>query len=207
MSAKLINTKYRKDRVKVARKYGPIWDNTKTERNYAPGQHGANAQRKPSDYGTQLTAKQRIKVYYGKISEKCLRNVYKKAIAMKGDSSENIIGLLERRLSTIVYRLNFAKTIFSARQMVSHKKIKVNGQVVNISSYLVKPGDEIEVVSTYHENVMLIESVASSTTEVPSYLESEAKSFKGKFIRVPSFSDVPFPHQMDPKLVVEFYSR
>ena len=175
------------------------------KRNYGPGQHGAE-RKKATDYGTQLHAKQKLKGVYD-ISEKQLRKYYVEALRLKGDSSENLVGLLERRLDSVVYRMKCASTIYAARQFVSHAHVTVNGKVVNIPSYLVKAGDEIAVRSKAKEMAVVIESLASTERNVPDYMTVDEKEMKGTFVRVPQFSEIPYAAQMEPNLVVEFYSR
>lgn len=177
-------------------------------RNYAPGQHGP-AGRKPvvSDYGKQLRAKQQLKRYYGNITEKQFRRIYTEAARRKGDTGENLIGLLETRLDAITYRANFAPTVFSARQLVSHKHITVNGKKVNIASYRVKVGDVIAVKEKSRQMPLILEASQVMEREVPSYLELDPKNMSIKVLRLPKLEDVPYPVVMEPNLVVEFYSR
>ena len=176
-------------------------------RNYAPGQHGKKKTGKDSDYGVQLQAKQKLKFYYGNINERQFRNIYRKATQKKGDATENLIGFLERRLDTVVYRAKFANTVFAARQLINHGHVIVNEKKVNISSYLVKEEDVIEIKNKSKELTMIAGSLASKERDVPDYIQSDEKNKKAKFIRVPKFSDVPFPAIMEPKLVIEYYSR
>ena len=176
------------------------------KRNYGPGQHGAEC-KKLTDYGTQLHAKQKFKGVYGNISEKQLRKYYAEAIRRKGDSSENLVGILETRLDNVVYRLKFVNTVYAARQFVNHGHVTVNGKRVNIPSYLVKPGDEIAVRSKAKEMAVVIEALAATDRNVPDYMTLDEKEMKGTFIRVPTFSEIPYATQMEPNLVIEFYSR
>ncbi|MBE6445965.1 MAG: 30S ribosomal protein S4 [Alphaproteobacteria bacterium] len=176
------------------------------KRNYGPGQHGAE-RKKLTDYGTQLHAKQKFKGVYGNISEKQLRKYYAEAIRRKGDSSENLVGILETRLDNVVYRLKFVNTVYAARQFVNHGHVTVNGKRVNIPSYLVKPGDEIAVRSKAKEMAVVIEALAATDRNVPDYMTLDEKEMKGTFIRVPTFSEIPYATQMEPNLVIEFYSR
>lgn len=201
------STKY-----KISRRLGVnLWGRDKDpfeRRNYVPGQHGPMVNRRvQSDFGKQLFAKQQLKGYYGNISEKQFRKTFKEASKIKGDSGENFIGLLERRLDIIVYRLNFVPTVFAARQFVNHKHVKVNGQTVNIPSYRLKEGDVIEMKESSAQIPMVIEALESMEREVPEYIELDAKNKKGKYIRVPSVEEVPYPAQMEVNLVIEFYSR
>ena len=187
-----------------------LWGRPKSPyniRNYAPGQHGKKKIGKDSDYGVQLQAKQKMKFYYGNINERQFRNIYRKATQKKGDATENLIGLLERRLDTVVYRAKFANTVFAARQLINHGHVKVNEKKVNISSYLVKEDDNIEIKSKSKDLTMIDGSLQSKERDVPDYIQSDEKNKKAKFIRVPKFSDVPFPAVMEPKLVIEYYSR
>ena len=187
-----------------------LWGRPKSPfniRNYAPGQHGKKRSGKDSDYGVQLHAKQRMKFYYGNINERQFRNIYRKAAQKRGDSTENLIGFLERRLDIVVYRAKFANTVFSARQLINHGHVCVNEKKVNIPSYLVNVDDSIEIKSKSKELTMIAGSLSSKERDVPDYINSDEKNKKAKFIRVPKFSDVPFPSIMEPKLVIEYYSR
>lgn len=206
MSEKRPQSKHKIDRrLKVN-----LWGRPKSPyntRQYGPGQHGPNARGKLSDYGTQLQAKQKLKGYYGNIGEKQFRKYYEEASRLRGDTSQNLIGLLEQRLDAVVYRMKFAPTVFSARQLVSHGHVMVNGKRVNIGSYMVQVGDEVEIreKSKNHQNV--VQASESAERDVPEYLEVDPKKAKGKFLRVPQLEDVPYPVTMEPNLVVEFYSR
>lgn len=195
---------------KIDRRLGVnLWGRAKSPfnaRNYGPGQHGQQRS-KPSDYGVQLRAKQKLKGYYGNISERQFRRFYQEAIRRRGDTSENLIELLERRLDAVVYRMKFVSTVFAARQIVNHGHIAVNGQRVNIPSYLVKDGDEISVMTGMKENVNVLAAVALAERDIPDYMEVDQKILKGKFVRGPKLADVPYPVQMEPHLVIEFYSR
>ena len=185
-----------------------LWGSPKSpinKRNAGPGQHGQN-RRKPSDYGLQLRGKQKMRGYYN-ITEKQFRRLYEEAARRQGDTGENLVGLLERRLDAVIYRLKFAPTIFTARQFVSHGHIKVNGKRVNIPSYQVREGDTIEISQKLAENVVFLQGVSSADREVPDYLEADAKNLKAKFVRVPNLSDIPYPVKMEPNLVTEYYSR
>ena len=195
---------------KIDRRLGVnLWGRAKSpinRREYGPGQHGQR-RKKPSDYGVQLMAKQKLKGYYGNISERAFLKYYKEAVRLKGDSSEKLIELLERRLDAVVYRLKFAVTPFAARQFVSHGHILVNGQRVNIPSYLVKDEDVIEVREKSKQLAAVLDAAQAGERDVPEYMEVDHRAMKGKFLRAPKLADVPFPVQMDPNLVVEFYSR
>ena len=203
---KRLNSKHKIDRrLKVN-----LWGRPKSPFNtraYGPGQHGQTKSSKPSDYGIQLNAKQKLKAYYGNINERQFRNIYKKATMLKGDTGENLIGLLERRLDAIIYRAKFATTIFSARQLINHGHVKVNGKRVNIPSYSVNDGDEISIRDKSKEINLIVESVTSQEREIPEYLEVDIKDLKGRFLRAPLIHDVPYPVTMEPNLVIEYYSR
>jgi small subunit ribosomal protein S4 len=196
---------------KIDRRLGQnIWGRPKSpvnRREYGPGQHGQRRKGKLSDFGTQLRAKQKLKGYYGNITEKQFRRYYAEAIRLRGDSGENLVGLLERRLDAVVYRAKFAPTPFAARQFVNHGHIRINGKRVNIASYQVKLGDVIEVKEASKQLVIVLESVALAERDVPDYIETDHHKMTAKFTRIPTLSDVPYPVQMEPNLVVEFYSR
>jgi len=187
-----------------------LWGRPKSpfnSRNYPPGQHGKTKRSKPSDYGTQLEAKQKMKFYYGNMNERQFRNTYRKAMQKKGNTSENLVALLERRLDTIIYRAKFATTVFSARQLINHGHIRVNGKKVNIPSYLLKTEDTVELKDKSKDLTTIIGSIASKEREVPDYIQMDEKNKKAKFIRVPKFSEIPYPTIMEPNLVIEYYSR
>ena len=197
---------------KISRRFGVnLWgrDNDPSEkRNFIPGQHGPSIGRRVmSDFGKQLAAKQTIKGHYGNVSEKQFRNIYKKAIGKKGDTSEQFIGMLESRLDMVVYRLNFVPTIFAARQFVNHKHILVNGKSVNIPSYMLSDGDVIEVRESSKQIPIVIEAAEGAKRTVPDYLEADLKARKGKSVRKPLIAEVPFPFKAEVNLVIEFYSR
>jgi small subunit ribosomal protein S4 len=196
---------------KIDRRLGEnLWGRPKSpfnRREYGPGQHGQRRKGKISDFGTQLRAKQKLKGYYGNISEKQFRRYYAEAIRLRGDSGEQLIGLLERRLDAVVYRSKFVPTVFAARQFVNHGHVKVNGRRVTIASYLVKAGDVIEVKEASKQLVIVLESVALAERDVPEYIEVDHSKMTAKLARVPTLSDVPYPVQMEPNLVIEFYSR
>ena len=176
-------------------------------RNYPPGQHGKAKKGKPSDYGPQLEAKQKMKFYYGNMNERQFRNIYRKAIQKKGNTSENLVSFLESRIDTVIYRAKFASTVFSARQLINHGHIKVNGKKVNIPSYKVKAEDNIEVKDKSKDIANIIGSLASKEREVPEYIQLDEKNKKAKLVRIPKFSEVPYPTIMEPNLVIEYYSR
>jgi small subunit ribosomal protein S4 len=186
-----------------------LWGRAKSplnRRDYGPGQHGQR-RKKPSDFGTQLMAKQKLKGYYGNIGERQFRRVYQEAARRRGDTGENLIELLERRLDAVVYRMKFAPTPFAARQFVNHGHVKVNGKRVNISSYSVSDGDTIELKDKAKTMTVVLEAAKSAERDVPEYLTVDADNFKGSFVRGPKLADVPYPVPMEPNLVVEFYSR
>ena len=186
-----------------------LWGRAKSpvnRREYGPGQHGQR-RKKPTDYGNQLTAKQKLKGYYGNIGERQFRRYYAEAVRRKGDTGDNLIELLERRLDAVVYRLKFVPTPFAARQFVSHGHIRVNGRRVTIPSYSLKDGDVIELKQKSKELTVVLEAVGSPERDVPDYLEVDHKAMKGTFVRGPKPTDVPYPVQMEPNMVVEFYSR
>ncbi len=203
--SKRLNSKY-----KIDRRMGEnIWGRPKSpvnKREYGPGQHGQR-RKKPSDFGTQLAAKQKLKGYYGNIGEKRFRRYYEEATRRKGDTGENLIGLLESRLDAVVYRAKFVPTVFAARQFVNHGHIRVNGKRVNIPSYNVKPGDIVEVREKSREVQIVLEGVASAEREVPDYIDADHKSMKATYLREPKLLEVPYPVQMEPNQVIEFYSR
>ena len=187
-----------------------LWGRPKSpfnSRNYTPGQHGKKRVARLSDYGIQLQAKQKLKSYYGNMNERQFRNFYRKAIKKKGDTVENLIGLLEKRLDIIVYRAKFALTVFSSRQLINHGHIKVNGKKVNIPSYLLKEEDTIELKEKSKQLTTVDVSLASKERDVPEYLQLDEKQKKIKFVRTPKFAEVPYPVLMEPNLVIEYYSR
>ena len=187
-----------------------LWGRPKSpfnSRNYPPGQHGKSRRVKPSDYGTQLEAKQKMKFYYGNMNERQFRNVYRKAIQKRGNTSENLVAFLESRLDTVIYRAKFAITVFSARQLINHGHIKVNGKKVSIPSYMVKAEDSIEVKEKSKEIANITGALTSKEREVPEYIQMDEKNKKAKLIRIPKFSDIPYPTIMEPNLVIEYYSR
>ena len=203
---KRLNSKHKVDRrLKVN-----LWGRPKSPFNtraYGPGQHGQTKTSKPSDYGIQLQAKQKLKAYYGNINERQFRNIYRKAISKRGDTTENLIALLESRLDTVIYRAKFAPTVFSARQMINHGHIHVNKKRVNISSYVVKNSDVIEIREKSKKLTVIDVSLQSKERDVPEYIQLDDKNKTAKLVRVPKFSEVPFPVVMEPNLVIEYYSR
>ena len=203
---KRLNSKHKVDRrLKVN-----LWGRPKSPFNtraYPPGQHGQTKSSKPSDYGIQLQAKQKLKCYYGNMNERQFRNMYKRAIMKKGDTAENLIGLLERRLDAVIYRSKLSNTIFSSRQLINHGHVRVNGKKVNISSYQVKEEDSIEIRDKSKQLALIDIALANKEREVPEYLQLDEKNKKVKFVRIPKFEEVPYPVVMDPNLVIEYYSR
>ena len=196
---------------KIDRRMGEnIWGRPKSpvnKREYGPGQHGQRRKQKLSDFGTQLKAKQKLKGYYGNVSERQFQRIYAEASRMKGDTSENLIGLLESRLDAVVYRAKFVPTPFAARQFVSHGHVRVNGRKVNIPSYRCKVGDTIEVREKSKQMGLVLESIELAERDVPDYLEADHAKMTARYVRQPAFADVPYPVVMEPNLVVEFYSR
>lgn len=199
------------------RKYGlsrrvgqSIWGDVKDpvhSKNYPSGQHGVTGRKKLSDYGEQLLAKQILRGYYGNITERQFRKIYKEADRRKGDTGQNLVGLLESRLDAIVYRAKFVPSVFAARQFVSHKHVTVNGKIVNIPSYVVKPGDIVSVREKSRQMLIVIESVNSGSRSLPEYLQVDETAFSATYVRIPALNEIPYAIEMKPNLVVEFYSR
>ncbi|MFK7763288.1 MAG: 30S ribosomal protein S4 [Roseobacter sp.] len=196
---------------KIDRRMGEnIWGRPKSpvnRREYGPGQHGQRRKGKISDFGIQLRAKQKLKGYYGDLTEKQFRRIYAEAERVKGDTGENLIGLLERRLDAVVYRAKFVPTVFAARQFVNHKHVRVNGQIVNIPSYRVKEGDVIEVRDRSKQMAAILEATQLPERDVPDYIEADHSKLAATFVRTPALGDVPYPVMMEPNLVVEFYAK
>ncbi|NRA74058.1 MAG: 30S ribosomal protein S4 [Rickettsiales bacterium] len=203
-------TKIIKSKYKISRRLGvSLWGDAKDayhKRNYPPGQHGLVGQKKKTVHGVQLNAKQKLRGYYN-LSEKQFYNYYVAARKQKKNTNEALIELLERRLDVIIYRFNIAPTIFSARQLVSHKHILVNGKIVNIPRYSVKENDIIELKKESHQISLCAEATQKMEREVPTYLNFDSKQKKGSLVTSPLFADVPFPSLMEPHLVIEFYSK
>ncbi|MBO6837830.1 MAG: 30S ribosomal protein S4 [Alphaproteobacteria bacterium] len=203
--SKRINAKH-----KIDRRLGVnLWGRPKSpfnKRETPPGQHGQR-RRKPSDFGTQLMAKQKLKGYYGNIGEKRFRKYYEEATRLRGDSGENLVGLLEHRLDAIVYRAKFVPTVFAARQFVNHGHVLVNGRRVTVASYRVRIGDIIEVRQKSREMPLVLEAIQSAEREIPEYLEVDHNKLSASITRTPKLEDIPYPTQMEPNLIVEFYSR
>ena len=203
---RILKSKYKVDR----RLRCNLWGRPKSpfnRRDYPPGLNGQNKRKKPSDYGTQLMAKQKLKCHYGYITEKQFRKLFQKASNIRGNTSENLIELLERRLDAAVYRMKFVTTIFAARQFVSHGHVKVNGKKVNIGSYLVREEDSIEIRDKSKQLAIIDIALANKERETPEYIQMDEKNKKLKFVRVPKFEEVPYPIVMEPNLVIEYYSR
>jgi small subunit ribosomal protein S4 len=187
-----------------------LWGRPKSpvnKRSYGPGQHGQRRAKKLSDYGTQLQAKQKLKGYYGNITERQFHKYYVEAARRAGDTGENMIGLLERRLDAVVYRAKFVPTPYAARQLVSHGHVKVNGRRVTISSYQVKEGDTVELTAKAKDLALVLEAAKSAERDVPDYVDADHGKMSAKFLRTPKLGDVPYAAQMQPHLIVEFYSR
>ncbi len=203
---KRIKSKHKVDR----RLKANLWGRPKSPFNvraYPPGQHGQNKKGKPTDYGVQLQAKQKLKSYYGNINERQFRNIYRKALSKKGDTTENLIALLESRLDTVIYRAKFAPTVFAARQLINHGHIRVNKKKVNIASYIVKNKDLIEVRDKSKKLNVIDTTISSKERDVPEYIKQDGKNKSIQLLRVPKFSEVPYPVIMEPNLVIEYYSR
>jgi len=203
---KRIDCKY-----KISRRLGvSLWGNSKdpyNKRGYAPGQHGQAKRKKTSDYGTQLREKQKLRGYYGNITERQFRRTYQEALRRKGDTGENLIGLLESRLDSVVYRMGLVATPFAARQFVSHGHVKINGKKANVPSMLVNEGDVIEVREKSKQLAVVLEMVQNPERSVPDYIEFDNAELKGKYVRVPKLAEVPYPTVMQPNFVIEYYSR
>jgi small subunit ribosomal protein S4 len=204
-------TKRHEAKYKIDRRMGQnVWGRPKSpvnRREYGPGQHGQRRKGKLSDYGVQLRAKQKLRGYYGNISEKQFRGIYEEAIRMKGDSGAHLIGLLERRLDAMIYRSKFVPTVFAARQFVSHGHVKVNGRRVTIPSYRLKSGDLVEVKDKSKQLALVLEATGLGERDVPDYIEVDHSKMTAKLSRIPTITEVPYPVLMEPHLVVEFYSR
>ena len=195
---------------KIDRRMGEnIWGRPKSpvnRREYGPGQHGQRRKGKMSDFGIQLRAKQKLKGYYGDITEKQFLRIYEEANRLKGNTSENLIGLLESRLDAIVYRAKFVPTIFAARQFVNPGHVMINGRRCNIGSARVKPGDVVQIREKSRNMALVLEALGSAERDIPEYVDVDPKAMSATYVRVPELSDVPYPVQMEPAQVVEFYS-
>lgn len=196
---------------KIDRRMGEnIWGRPRSpvnKREYGPGQHGQRRKGKATDFGSQLKAKQKLKGYYGNISERQFHKYYAEAVRMKGDSSANLIGQLERRLDAVIYRAKFVPTVFAARQFINHGHILVNGRRVNIASFQVKVGDNIQIKESSRQLTIVLEAAGLAEREVPDYLEVDHSHGTAKLTRIPGLSEVPYPTHMEPNQVIEFYSR
>lgn len=199
-----------KPKYKADRRYGTnLWGRPKSpynRRNTGPGQHGAR-RGKPSDYGLQLVAKQMLKTHYGNVGEKQFRKYYQEAVRRRGDTGQNLIGLLESRLDAVVYRMKFVPTVWAARQFVNHGHVTVNGKRVNIPSYQVSAGDTIEIREKSRQLPLVLQAVDSAERDIPGYIEVDSSKVKGKYVRAPELSEVPYPFRVDINKVVELYSR
>ena len=195
---------------KIDRRLGVnLWGRPKSPvnaREYGPGQHGQR-RKKPTDFGVQLMAKQKLKGYYGNIGEKQFKKYYSEAVRRKGDTGQNLIGILECRLDAVLYRAKLVPTVFSARQTINHGHVLLNGKRCNIASVLLKPGDEIKLKEKAKTIPAVLDAIVSVERDVPEYVEVDHNNFSAKFNRVPSLDEVPYPVQMEPNLVVEYYSR
>ncbi|HZC17930.1 MAG TPA: 30S ribosomal protein S4 [Caulobacteraceae bacterium] len=195
---------------KIDRRMGEnIWGRPKSpvnQRSYGPGQHGQRRRQKISDFGLQLRAKQKLKGYYGNLTEKQFAGTYKDAAKKRGNTAEILIGLLESRLDAVVYRAKFVPTVFAARQFVNHGHVLVNGKRVNIASYRVKPNDVVSVRERSRNMALVLEAIQSAERDVPDYLEVDGKGLSAKVIRTPELAEVPYPVKMEPNLIVEFYA-
>ena len=204
-------TKRTSAKYKIDRRMGEnIWGRPKSpvnRREYGPGQHGQRRKGKMSDFGLQLRAKQKLKGYYGDLTEKQFKRIFAEAARVKGDTGENLIGLLERRLDAVIYRAKFVPTIFAARQFVNHGHVRVNGQRVNIPSYRVKEGDVVEVRDRSKQLAIVLEAVGLAERDVPDYIEADHSKMTATFVRTPGVSDVPYAVQMEPNLVIEYYAQ
>ncbi len=205
-----VMSKRHTQKYKIDRRMGEnIWGRPKSpvnKRSYGPGQHGQRRKGKMSDFGLQLMAKQKLKGYYGNISEKQFRNIYGVAQRRKGNTAENLIGLLESRLDAVVYRAKFVPTVFAARQFVNHGHVMVNGRKVNIPSYRCQPGDVVQIREKSRSMALVLEALESPERDLPDYIEVEGKSMTATYLRTPELADVPYPVKMEPNLVVEFYT-
>lgn len=204
-------TKRTAAKYKLDRRTGAnVWGRPKSpfnQRGYGPGQHGLRRKGKLSDFGTQLMAKQRLKGYYGDLTEKQFRRIFSEAERLKGDTGENLVGLLERRLDAVTYRAKFTATIFAARQFVNHGHILVNGRQVNIPSYRVSEGDIIEVREKSKGLTCVLEAADLGERTVPDYIQADFEKMTAHFLRTPSFDEIPYAAVMDPSLVIEYYAK
>lgn len=204
--SKRLNRKYG-----ISRRIGAaLWGTNKdpyNKRNYPPGVHGSSGYKKATEYGTQLIAKQKLKKYYGDIREKQFKAIYAEASRKKGDTSENLVGLLESRLDAFVYRSKFVPTVFASRQFITHRHITVNGKIVNIPSYRLKPNDIVGVRDKSKKLLVVIEAKERGERDTPEYIKVDNSNFQATYLKIPVLAEIPFPVRMEPNLVVEFYSR
>lgn len=195
---------------KIDRRVGEnIWGRPKSpfnKRPTKPGQHGQGRRQKVSDFGMQLMAKQKLKFHYGDITEKQFRKTYDEAVRRKGNTAENLIGLLESRLDAFVYRSKFVPTIFAARQFVNHGHVLVNGVKTNIGSYRLKPGDVVQVREKSRNMALVLEALGSSERDLPEFIDVDPKAMTATYVRIPELADVPYAVKMEPAQVVEYYS-
>ncbi len=203
-------TKRLKAKYKLDRRVGEnVWGRAKSpfnSRQTRPGQHGARRAGKPSDFGIQLMAKQKLKGHYGEMTEKQFRRTYEEAARRKGNTAELLVGLLESRLDALVYRAKFVPTIFAARQFVNHGHVTVNGRKANVASMSLKPGDVVQVKEKSRNMALVIEAMGSGERDLPDYLEVDAKAMTATYVRMPSLDEIPYAARMEPNLVVEYYS-
>lgn len=204
-------TKRLESKYKINRRYGVnLWGCAKSpvnKRAHRPGEHSQRNTGRPSNYSLQLAAKQKLRGYYGNITERQFRGIYIRATNKRGDTGENLLNFLERRLDAVVYRMKLAPTVFASRQIVNHGHILVNGKKVNIPSYSVKDGDEVSVKESSHTLALVLGAQQSSERDIPGYIEVDPKKLTGRFLRQPEHSDIPYPVQMEPHLIIEWYSR
>ncbi len=195
---------------KLDRRVGEnVWGRPKSpinKRDYGPGMHGQRRKGKLSDFGLQLRAKQKLKGYYGNISEKHFERIYNEADRQRGNTAENLIGILESRLDAVVYRAKFVPTVFAARQFINHGHVKVNGVRTNIPSMRLKVGDVVEIKDKSKNMALVLEALQSAERDIPDYVEVDPKKMTATFLRVPEFAEVPYPCTMEPNLVVEYYA-
>ena len=195
---------------KIDRRMGEnLWGRPKSpvnQRSYGPGQHGQRRKSKVSDFGLQLRAKQKLKGYYGNLTEKQFSKTYEEAARRKGNTAETLIALLESRLDAVVFRSKFVPTVFAARQFVNHGHVTVNGKRVNIASYRVKAGDVVAVRERSRNMALVLEAIQSSERDIPDYIQVDGKGLSATFVRAPELAEVPYAVKMEPNLVVEYYA-
>lgn len=174
-------------------------------RNYPPGQHGPGRQKKVSQYGIQLREKQKLRRIYG-VSERQFRGYFAKAAKQTGVTGEAFLRLLERRLDNVVFRLGFAYSRAAARQLVAHGNVQVNGKKLDIPSYLVRPGEQVQLNEKHRGNAVIQAAVQSASVRaMPAWLELNAELIEGKITGLPNRIDIDT--QVNEQLIVEFYSR